>query len=825
MNQKIIYFIALWILPYAVKAQDVVLYEQFNGRYDFTFTGNTLNLAENNFASSPCDILTTSSATLQLEPDDNVIAAYLYWAGSGNGDYNVLLNGQDITAQRQFLATRTAFELVDGVSTLVSRNYFSAFADITTQVQTEGSTTYTLSDFDLTDIINENEDLFCRNATNFGGWAIVVVYENTDFPLNQINLYDGYEFVPQSIDITLPSLNVIDNEGAKIGFLAWEGDVQLATETLSINGSVLSNPPLNPANNAFNGTNSVTEMSGLFNMDLDIYNIQNNIQIGDETAEISLTSTQDLVLINAIITKLNSQLPDATIEVNNISQNCNEGTVTLDYTVYNVNSTEVLPAGTPIAFYIEGDFITGTVTTQELPIGGSESGSVTLTIPAGTPLDYEIMIVVDDTGNGTGGIVTETDETNNSLIITVSQNELPSLPVPPEDITGCETDNGTNVGIFDFSDYETLLQNNPTDIVTFYTSQDDVNSGTDNITDTDNYQSDGTNPQTIFVRLEDANGCFATGTFNLIIVDCLFPDGTVTLQQSIIQCDSRIVTVPFSINNFDSFDVLPSGTPISIYINGEFLDYAETIQDIAIDGSENDYITLTIPDEIPLDFELTFVVDDTGDGTGIVTETDENNNTTTIAITLLVTPVVEQPDNLIACNEGFGIGTFDFSAYENLLRINPDDNVYFYTTESDAMQDSNRISDSNDFSSTSDPQQIFARIDNGSCYGITSFLLTTKKCPPTTYNYVTPNNDGYNDSFFVEGLRNIFTDFTMTIYNRWGELVWKGDHSKEDWNGIASVAKVGSENNSVPVGTYYFVLELNDIEYPEPIVGWVYVTK
>lgn len=824
MGQKVIYFFLLWTVSFALQAQDVVLYQQFNGRYDFTFTGNTLNLAENNFSTSPCDILTSSSALLTLNPDDEIIAAYLYWAGSGNGDFEVALNGENITAERQFLATRTAFEVVDGVNTLVSRNYFSAFTDVTAQVQTEGSVNYTLSEFDLTDIINEDEDLYCRNATNFGGWAIIVIYENNTLPLNQVNLYDGYEFVPQSIDITLPSLNVIDNQGAKIGFLAWEGDVQLATETLTINGAVLSNPPLNPPTNAFNGTNSVTGMDGLFNMDLDIYNIQNNIQIGDDTAEISLTSSQDLVLINAIVTKLNSQLPDATIVIDNITRYCSTGSVALDYTVYNVNSTDFLPASTPIAFYIDGNFVAGAVTSQDIPIGGSESGSITLNVPAGTAQEYEILIVVDDAGDGTGGTVTETDETNNSITINESQSVLPELPVQPQDLTECKIDNITDTGIFDFSGYTVSLQNEPTDVITFHNSAEDATTGDNPITNPENYTSDA-NPETIYVRLQDANGCYATGQFNLIAIDCLFPDGTVTIADIIKLCDSRIITVQYTINNFNSSDVLPSGTPVSIYINGEFLDYTETLIDIAIGGVESGSITLTVPDSIPVNFELTFVVDDTGNGEGIVTETDETNNSTTVTVSLLKSPVVTQPEDIVACNEGFGIGTFNFSAYEAFLQTNTSDQVYFYITESDANQDSNRITNSSAYESTSDPQQIFVRVDSGSCYSIASFLLYTKKCPPTTYNYVTPNNDGYNDTFFVEGLRNIFYNFKMNIYNRYGNLVWEGDHSKSDWDGVASVAKVGPENNSVPVGTYYFVLELNDPEYPEPIVGWVYVTK
>jgi hypothetical protein len=43
----------------------------------------------------------------------------------------------------------------------------------------------------------------------------------------------------------------------------------------------------------------------LYNMDLDVYT-QNNINIGDTSAQIQLTSGQDFVMINAIVTKLNS---------------------------------------------------------------------------------------------------------------------------------------------------------------------------------------------------------------------------------------------------------------------------------------------------------------------------------------------------------------------------------------------------------------------------------------------------------------------------------------------------------------------------------------
>ena len=112
-----------------------------------------------------------------------------------------------------------------------------------------------------------------------------------------------------NLTITLENLNVLDNIGAKIGFLAWEGDSGLAVnETLRVNGNIISNPPLNPADNAFNGTNSFTNSNELFNMDIDFYNIENNIQPGDQSAIIELTSGQDLVMVNNIITVLNTEL-------------------------------------------------------------------------------------------------------------------------------------------------------------------------------------------------------------------------------------------------------------------------------------------------------------------------------------------------------------------------------------------------------------------------------------------------------------------------------------------------------------------------------------
>ena len=84
-------------------------------------------------------------------------------------------------------------------------------------VQATGNGNYTLSDLDVSASI----DFHSQRSTNFAGWAIIVIYKNPSLTLNQLNVYDGMQAVPDEINITLNSLNVIDNNDAKIGW-SWE---------------------------------------------------------------------------------------------------------------------------------------------------------------------------------------------------------------------------------------------------------------------------------------------------------------------------------------------------------------------------------------------------------------------------------------------------------------------------------------------------------------------------------------------------------------------------------------------------------------------------
>lgn len=502
MKQKnYIFFFFLFFIIFNLRSQSVNLYNQFNGRFDFVYFGNTLNPNENSFMSS-ASVLTSSSASLNLNATDVIEKAYLYWAGSGTGDFSVKLNNIDILPDRTFALQRVIGNL--------TFDYFSAFKDVTTLIAATGNGNYTLSELDVTPFIDSH---FTRR-TNFAGWAIVVVYKNPNLPLNQLNIYDGLEAVPNVVDINLNSLNVIDNVDAKIGFLAWEGDVGIAVnESLRINGNVLSNPPLNPANNAFNGTNSSTGATNLYNMDLDVYSIQNNINVGDTSALIQLTSNQDFVMINNIVTKLNSQLPDATIAITQTIQNCNSNQYQFNYRVSNSNSTDFLPAGTFITFYINSIAISTIQTPENIPIGEFRDYSITVTINENST--FEIKAIVDD-NNGIAAI-TETNENNNIDTENINIWTKPTFTVL-NDITTC-IESGTNY-FFDFAEYAETVKTNLTDTVTFFETQNDAFTNINAITTIFNFEvALNQSPKTIYVKIGN-EFCFEITTFKLIIKPC-----------------------------------------------------------------------------------------------------------------------------------------------------------------------------------------------------------------------------------------------------------------------------------------------------------------
>ncbi|MDC7998860.1 gliding motility-associated C-terminal domain-containing protein [Gilvibacter sediminis] len=780
--------------------QEVSLLNQFNGRFDYTAIGNTLNTSENG-GGAPCEILTSSSADLFLEPDQTVINALLYWAGSGDGDFEVQLNGNEIRPDRTF-----ALELDE------ARSFFAAVTDVTELVQSIGSDTYTLSELDLSEII----ETYCPTGTNFAGWSIVIVFEDPDLPLNQLNVYEGLERVPDMISIELESLNVLDDEGAKIGFLAWEGDAALSvTETLTINGDVISNPPLNPADNAFNSTNSFTGSDVLYNMDIDFYSIEDNIEPGDTSAVIQLTSGQDFVMINNIVTVLNSQLPDATATIDSVvDPACGIRQLEVDFTIYNENSTDVLPAATPIAFYADAVLIGSAATVTELPIDGQESQSIVLNIPDVVPNEFNLRIVADDNGSGVS-TVAELNELNNEAELPIRLLKFPEFPTP-QNLERCDA-----VGDERF-DLNTAMTGIDAELIlSFHESEADANSGDNPIVEPSNYLP-SSNPQTIYVRVANAD-CFVVDSFEIEVIICPLPDATVSLPDPIIACRGRVLSFELRVSNTDGTAPLPAGTPIALYADGAFILGLDTPTSVPLGGFIDIEISLILDPELPDSFSLLAVADDLGDGNSIIEELDETNNTFKSNVNFQSIPQLPELPNQLACDQGFDSAEFDLTNEVELLLQEFGGTIRYYTSASDALIGINPIVNTQRFTNTTNPQEIFVRVDNEICFDISSFELRVENCPPLIPQGFSPNTDGINDTFEIQGLLDIFPDHRLEIYSRLGNLIFVGSNETGHWNGIPNRG-LAQSNEVVPPGVYYYVLFLADENF-DTLSGWLYLNR
>jgi gliding motility-associated-like protein len=77
-------------------------------------------------------------------------------------------------------------------------------------------------------------------------------------------------------------------------------------------------------------------------------------------------------------------------------------------------------------------------------------------------------------------------------------------------------------------------------------------------------------------------------------------------------------------------------------------------------------------------------------------------------------------------------------------------------------------------------------------------------------NAFTPNGDGLNDTFgpIGVGIRNGAGDFSMKIFNRWGQLIYETEDLYQPWNGIP---KQSNNSELAPIGVYSFRINLIDI--------------
>ncbi len=81
----------------------------------------------------------------------------------------------------------------------------------------------------------------------------------------------------------------------------------------------------------------------------------------------------------------------------------------------------------------------------------------------------------------------------------------------------------------------------------------------------------------------------------------------------------------------------------------------------------------------------------------------------------------------------------------------------------------------------------------------------------------TPNADGTNDTW-VLNFASEFPNIVVEIYNRWGEMLFHSDGYYTPWDGTYN-------GKPLPVGTYYYIIKLNDPRFPNAQTGPVTIMR
>ncbi|HAR20656.1 MAG TPA: hypothetical protein DCR46_08335 [Cytophagales bacterium] len=123
--------------------------------------------------------------------------------------------------------------------------------------------------------------------------------------------------------------------------------------------------------------------------------------------------------------------------------------------------------------------------------------------------------------------------------------------------------------------------------------------------------------------------------------------------------------------------------------------------------------------------------------------------------------------------------------------IYPNDNLRISASKSIVLSDEIILKEGAEVTLTIDS----CKSSNKNCQDKIELSPQAKK--NAIYNFLSPNGDGKNDTFFIENIEE-FSNVELAVFSNTGRLVFYSQSYKNDWDG-------GSESN----GIYRYQLRLN----------------
>ncbi|MGW7627571.1 DUF3344 domain-containing protein [Streptomyces griseoincarnatus] len=243
----------------------------------------------------------SSQGEVRLPQGSRVTYARLYWGGN-------LLVGEQKPAEdneRVLVAEpggnykELLADTVVGHRAAGGMDAFQASADVTRLVRDSGSGLYTVAQINVAGGRS--------TAGAWGGWTLVVAYENAAEPLRHLSVWDG--FAPLGGDsgatFALRNLPYPADAGGRVGMVAYNGDRGTAGDSLVLTAgdtaTALGNDA-NPADDVLNSTVSnpasapssrVPAYANTLGYDSDVFDLGGLLTRAGDQASVRLTSQRD----------------------------------------------------------------------------------------------------------------------------------------------------------------------------------------------------------------------------------------------------------------------------------------------------------------------------------------------------------------------------------------------------------------------------------------------------------------------------------------------------------------------------------------------------
>ena len=102
--------------------------------------------------------------------------------------------------------------------------------------------------------------------------------------------------------------------------------------------------------------------------------------------------------------------------------------------------------------------------------------------------------------------------------------------------------------------------------------------------------------------------------------------------------------------------------------------------------------------------------------------------------------------------------------------------------------------------------------------GPIDILNSSEACLVKVYTGVTPNNDGSNDTWFIDNISQ-FPNNQVWLYNRWGTLMYE----EKGYDNVTRFWPKQEELSKLTSTTYFYIIDLGDGS--RPLKGWVELLK